>query len=153
MIEPAATQYHRGIYVIITYVLVFLLYKSKSTVMRVVDYILILLSIVCIGYWIVNFEAINYRAGAETQTDQIIAMIGVLTGISGEVPTAELFQKNAVIHGITVGSRRHQLDMIAAIEANGIVPVISDTFALEAIGDAFRLQESQRHFGKICLSF
>ena len=81
-----------------------------------------------------------------------ISMIGVLTGISGEVPTAELFQKNAVIHGITVGSRQHQRDMVAAIEANGIEPVISDTFELTQIADAFRLQESQGHFGKICLA-
>ncbi len=82
-----------------------------------------------------------------------ISMIGVLTGISGEVPTAELFQKNAVISGITVGSRQHQQDMVEGIEANGIAPVISDSFALDAIADAFRLQESQGHFGKICLSF
>ena len=32
-----------------------------------------------------------------------ISMIGVLTGVQGEVPTAELFQKNAMISGITVG--------------------------------------------------
>jgi len=82
-----------------------------------------------------------------------ISMIGVLTGISGEVPTAEFFQKNAVLSGITVGSRREQMDMVAAIEANGIVPEISHTFALEEIADAFRVQESQGHFGKICLSF
>lgn len=82
-----------------------------------------------------------------------ISMIGVLTGISGEVPTAELFQKNAAIHGITVGSRSHQRDMVAAIEINGIEPVISHTFALGEIGDAFRLQESHGHFGKISLSF
>jgi NADPH:quinone reductase-like Zn-dependent oxidoreductase len=82
-----------------------------------------------------------------------ISMIGVLTGISGEVPTAELFQKNAVINGITVGSRSEQLDMVAAIEANGIEPVISHSFALEEIAEAFRLQESHGHFGKICLKF
>ena len=29
VVQPAATQYHRGIYVIITYVLVFLLYNPK----------------------------------------------------------------------------------------------------------------------------
>jgi TRAP transporter 4TM/12TM fusion protein len=46
-----------------------------------VDYVLILLSLVSVGYWILNFEAINYRTGAETQTDMIIAMIGVLIGI------------------------------------------------------------------------
>jgi NADPH:quinone reductase-like Zn-dependent oxidoreductase len=81
-----------------------------------------------------------------------ISMIGVLSGIGGEVPTAELFQKNAVISGITVGSRSHQMDMIAAIEANDIQPVIHQSFALEDIADAFRLQESQQHFGKICLT-
>ncbi len=81
VIQPAATQYHRGIYVIITYVLIFLAYQSKSRIMRVADYILILLSIVTVGYWMFNFEAINYRTGAETPFDMGIAMIGVLIGI------------------------------------------------------------------------
>jgi NADPH:quinone reductase-like Zn-dependent oxidoreductase len=80
-----------------------------------------------------------------------ISMIGVLTGVSGEVPTAALFQKNAVINGITVGSRSHQQDMIAAIDANQIQPVIDQTFTLADIAQAFRYQESQKHFGKICL--
>jgi NADPH:quinone reductase-like Zn-dependent oxidoreductase len=80
-----------------------------------------------------------------------ISMIGVLTGVSGEVPTAALFQKNAVINGITVGSRSHQQDMIAAIDANEIQPVIDQTFTLADIAQAFRYQESQKHFGKICL--
>ncbi len=79
--QPASTQYHRGVYIIITYVLVFLMYRSKAPIMRVVDYILIILSIGTIGYWILNFEAINYRMGIETRTDGIIAMIGVLLGI------------------------------------------------------------------------
>jgi len=81
VIQPMATQYHRGVYVIITYILVFLLYKSKSTIMRVVDYILIILSIASIGYWIIMFEVINYRTGAETSTDMVFAIIGVLIGI------------------------------------------------------------------------
>ncbi len=81
-----------------------------------------------------------------------ISLIGVLSGISGEIPTAALFQKNAVLSGITVGSRAQQLDMIAAIEANGIIPVIDRNYALADIAEAFRLQESQQHFGKICLS-
>nr|VFK20543.1 MAG: TRAP transporter, 4TM/12TM fusion protein [Candidatus Kentron sp. LFY] len=81
ILQPAATQYHRGVYVIITYVLVFLLYKSTNPLMRVVDYVLILLSIASVGYWIVNFEAINYRSGAETPLDMAVAMVGVLIGV------------------------------------------------------------------------
>ncbi len=81
VLKPAATQYHRGVYCFITYILVFLLYKSKHKAMRVLDYILLLLSIVTIGYWMLNFEALNYRSGAETMVDQIIAVVGVLIGI------------------------------------------------------------------------
>jgi TRAP transporter 4TM/12TM fusion protein len=81
VVAPASTQYHRGIYVIITYILVFLLYKSKSKIMRVVDYLLIFLSVFSVGYWILNFEAINYRTGAETPFDMFVAVIGVLIGI------------------------------------------------------------------------
>ena len=81
VLKPAATQYHRGIYIIITYILVFLLYKSKSRLMRVVDYILIFLSISTIGYWMLNFEVINYRTGAETPVDMAVAVVGVLIGI------------------------------------------------------------------------
>lgn len=85
--------------------------------------------------------------------DGHISLIGVLTGIAGEVPTAEFFRKNAVISGITVGSRAHQMDMVRAINVNGIKPVIDRSFGLEELADAFRLQESQGHFGKICLGF
>ncbi len=81
-----------------------------------------------------------------------ISLIGVLSGISGEIPTAALLQKNAVLSGITVGSRAQQLDMINAIEACGIVPEIDSSFPLAEIADAFRRQESQQHFGKICLN-
>ncbi len=81
VLEPAATQYHRGIYILITYILVFLIYRSKSPWGRVIDYTLLTLSIISISYWIYNFEDINYRAGAETELDQAIAMTGVLIGI------------------------------------------------------------------------
>jgi TRAP transporter 4TM/12TM fusion protein len=81
VIEPAATQFHRGIYVIITYTLCFMLYQSKTKIMRVVDYLLILASVVTIGYWMMNFEAINYRTGAENLVDQWMAVVGVLVGV------------------------------------------------------------------------
>jgi NADPH:quinone reductase-like Zn-dependent oxidoreductase len=81
-----------------------------------------------------------------------ISLIGVLTGVSGEVPTAALFSLNITLSGITVGSRRHQEDMIAAIEANGIKPVLDKDFPLAEIAAAFAHQASQQHFGKITLS-
>tara|TARA_R110001592_G_scaffold363248_4_gene682223 strand:+ start:77439 stop:78443 length:1005 start_codon:yes stop_codon:yes gene_type:complete len=81
-----------------------------------------------------------------------ISLIGVLTGWGGEVPTSEAMWKNVTIAGITVGSHDHQRDMTRALEAASFRPVIDSSFALENISDAFKLQESQKHFGKICLT-
>ncbi|WP_083006595.1 zinc-dependent alcohol dehydrogenase family protein [Halomonas sp. GT] len=82
-----------------------------------------------------------------------IALIGVLTGREGEIPTAKLMAKQAKLQGLIVGSRRHQIEMIHAIEAANLKPIIDREFALSDIADAFRHQESGKHFGKICLTF
>lgn len=86
-----------------------------------------------------------------TRVSGHIALIGVLAGFAGPVQTALLMAKNLRVQGLTVGSRAQQLAMIAGIEANGIRPVISDTFPLEHLADAFRHQESGGHFGKIAV--
>jgi NADPH:quinone reductase-like Zn-dependent oxidoreductase len=82
-----------------------------------------------------------------------IALIGVLAGFAGTVPTAAIMAGNVRINGLTVGSRAQQIAMIRAIEANGIRPVIDRSFALEEIATAFRHQASGAHFGKICLEW
>ena len=84
--------------------------------------------------------------------DGCISLIGVLTGWAGEVPTAALMTKNGRISGITVGSQADQANMIAAVEAHNLQPVIDKTFSFAELGEAFRYQESQQHFGKICVS-
>jgi NADPH:quinone reductase-like Zn-dependent oxidoreductase len=81
-----------------------------------------------------------------------ISLIGVLTGVSGEVPTAALFSRNITLSGITVGSRRQQEDMVDAIDATGFKPVIDSRFPLDQIAAAFAHQASQQHFGKIVLT-
>ena len=82
-----------------------------------------------------------------------IALIGVLTGRAGEIATAHLMAKQARLQGLIVGSRRHQIDFVLAIEAADIKPVIDRRFDLEKIVDAFRYEASGQHFGKICLVF
>jgi NADPH:quinone reductase-like Zn-dependent oxidoreductase len=81
-----------------------------------------------------------------------ISLIGVLTGVQGDVPTAALFSANITLAGITVGSRAMQEDMVAAIEANDIRPVIDSTFELDRLAEAFAHQAAQKHFGKIVVA-
>lgn len=81
-----------------------------------------------------------------------IALIGVLTGVAGEVPTARFMAKQAKLQGLIVGSRADQQEMIRALETLQIKPVIDRSFALEDIAEAFRYETSGQHFGKICLT-
>jgi NADPH:quinone reductase-like Zn-dependent oxidoreductase len=82
-----------------------------------------------------------------------VALIGTLTGRSGEVPTAALMVKQARLQGLIVGNRRQQQDMVRAIDATGMRPIIDRKFELDALADAFRYEASGTHFGKICVEF
>ncbi len=80
-----------------------------------------------------------------------IAVIGVLAGYAGPVTTVMLMGKQLRVQGLTVGSRQHQLDMIAAINVWGLKPILDQRFPLAQLADAFRHQESGTHFGKIVI--
>ncbi|AOS97926.1 Alcohol dehydrogenase [Microbulbifer aggregans] len=82
-----------------------------------------------------------------------IALIGVLTGMAGDVPTATLMAKQARLQGLIVGSRRNQQDYITALNQTGIRPIVDRTFGFEQLPDAFRFEESGGHFGKICVEW
>ncbi|MEW5423012.1 NAD(P)-dependent alcohol dehydrogenase [Amorphus sp. 3PC139-8] len=82
-----------------------------------------------------------------------IALIGVLTGRAGEIPTALLMAKHQRLQGLIVGSRAHQTDFVRGLEATGIRPVLDRSFELGEIADAFHYEISGAHFGKICLEF
>jgi NADPH:quinone reductase-like Zn-dependent oxidoreductase len=78
-----------------------------------------------------------------------ISLIGTLTGRAGEIPTALLMVKQIRLQGLIVGSRRHQLDMIRALDSTRLKPVIDKTFSLAMLAEAFRYEASGAHFGKI----
>jgi NADPH:quinone reductase-like Zn-dependent oxidoreductase len=80
-----------------------------------------------------------------------IALIGVLTGLEGNVPTLFLMAKQICLHGFIVGSRSHQQDLVRALNAGRLRPVIDRSFALADLADAFRHEASGKHFGKICV--
>lgn len=80
-----------------------------------------------------------------------IAVIGILTGVAGDLPIVPALAKQLRMQAVLVGSRRQQQDMVRAINTNGMRPVIDRHFVLDEIVEAFRYQESSQHFGKIVL--
>ena len=81
-----------------------------------------------------------------------IALIGVLTGFAGSVPTAEMMTKQVSLQGLIVGSREHQQDMVRALNCFGWTPVIDRDFPLAQLAEAFAHQQSGQHFGKITIT-
>ncbi|WP_300494562.1 NAD(P)-dependent alcohol dehydrogenase [uncultured Methylophaga sp.] len=82
-----------------------------------------------------------------------ISLIGILSGQTCDINIVKTFVKQVRLQGVLVGSRVHQQEMIKAIEVNQLKPIIDRTFALKDIVKAFEYQETNQHFGKICLEF
>lgn len=80
-----------------------------------------------------------------------IALIGVLTGVSGDVQTVGILRKAIRLDGIYVGSKAMFERMIAAMEPAQLRPVIDSTFALDQAADAFAHMASGSHIGKIVM--
>jgi NADPH:quinone reductase-like Zn-dependent oxidoreductase len=82
-----------------------------------------------------------------------ISLIGVLSGISGEVNTAAILSKGITLQGIYVGSRDMFEDMNRAIALHKLCPVVDRTFEFAQIKAAFSYLETGSHFGKIAIRF
>ena len=80
-----------------------------------------------------------------------IAVIGVLSGYVKVLNVAAMFSGNLQINGITVGSREHVEQMVCAIEAAKLRPVIDRRFPLEGLAEALTLMKAGGHFGKIAI--
>ncbi|MFT3965077.1 MAG: NAD(P)-dependent alcohol dehydrogenase [Sphingobium sp.] len=81
-----------------------------------------------------------------------VAIIGAVGGFDTDsMPFAIVQARRLRLQGVTVGSRRDQTDMIRAIEANAIRPVIDRSYPLDRLGDAFLALSSGSAFGKICI--
>lgn len=80
-----------------------------------------------------------------------VSVIGILTGLAGDFSLVTALIKQLRLQGVLVGNRTQQQEMVKAIDANGMKPVVDKVFALEEMVQAFQYQETNQHFGKICL--
>lgn len=81
-----------------------------------------------------------------------IAMIGALTS-GGDFNPVSVFMKAIRLQGIFVGSKKMFGDLNAAIEVNGIKPVIDRTFTFDEAADALAYMQTGSHFGKIVIKY
>lgn len=77
-----------------------------------------------------------------------IALVGVLTGVAGEINTGAILMKAIDLRGVYVGS---VADLEAAM-ATGVKPLIDEAFAFEAAPAAFDRLRSGQHRGKVAIT-
>ncbi len=77
-----------------------------------------------------------------------VALIGALTGPAGFDPIT-VFMKAVRLQGIFVGSRSMFADLLKAIDANKLMPVVDRVFDFDEVREALKYMESGAHFGKI----
>ncbi len=80
-----------------------------------------------------------------------IGLIGFLGG-QGEPNPALLMRRAASLHGIFVGSRAMFEDMLRAMVASDIRPIIDKSFAFEEAAEAYAYQAAGKHFGKLVIT-
>ena len=80
-----------------------------------------------------------------------VSLIGVLSGIAGEVQIGHILHKALTVRGIYVGSRAMFRAMNEAITQHRLEPVIDRVFSFDESPEAFRHLESAQHFGKIVI--
>ena len=81
-----------------------------------------------------------------------IALIGVLTGRTGDVNPYTLMPRGASLHGIFVGDRDMFEEMIRAITVNRIAPVVDRVFPFDEAAAAFRHHASGAFVGKVVIA-
>jgi len=80
-----------------------------------------------------------------------MSLLGVLTGLKGEVNTYGIFHKALRVAGVYVGSVAMFEGLLRAIEASRIEPVIDRAFGFGEAKDAYAHLASGAHFGKVVI--
>ena len=82
-----------------------------------------------------------------------IALIGVLSGPSvSEIILPRIFLKQIRLSGIAMANQESQIAMVEYLEKTDIKPMISHSFDLADLADAFQHQIDNKHFGKISIT-
>jgi NADPH:quinone reductase-like Zn-dependent oxidoreductase len=80
-----------------------------------------------------------------------VAMIGVLTGMTGDVSTSSILFKHIRVQGIYVGSRDLFEDMNRSVSLHEMKPIIDRVFSFHEAREALAYLESGAHFGKVVI--
>lgn len=80
-----------------------------------------------------------------------MSLLGILAGTQGPIDTYSIFHKNIRVHGLYVGSVAMFEDLVRALEASKIEPIIDQVFPFGEARAAYEHLASGKHFGKVVI--
>jgi NADPH:quinone reductase-like Zn-dependent oxidoreductase len=83
----------------------------------------------------------------------MIAVLGWIGGSEATLPLTPVVLKRVRVQGISVASLEAHEQMVAAIEATGLEPVVDHVYGFGQLREAFEQLVAGRHFGKLAIDF
>ena len=78
-------EIYLGVYVGLTYALIFLVYPLKRGSLKfkptILDVGLAVLSVAVVSYWVINYQALTYRAGSATTLDHTMSLLMIVLAL------------------------------------------------------------------------
>lgn len=81
-----------------------------------------------------------------------MSILGVLTGTQGPINTYGVFHKRLTVAGVYVGSIAMFEDLVRALEATRLRPIIDRVFGFDQAREAYEYLASGSHYGKVVLT-
>lgn len=82
-----------------------------------------------------------------------VSLIGILSGVSAEIPILPILMKKVRVQGIYVGSRNTFETMNSAIAMHKLKPVVDRIFSFAEAKQAFYHKQTGTDFGKVIIRF
>jgi NADPH:quinone reductase-like Zn-dependent oxidoreductase len=80
-----------------------------------------------------------------------MSLLGILAGTQGPIDIYSIFHKNIRVHGLYVGSVAMFEDLVRALDASKIAPIIDTVFPFAEARAAYEHLASGQHFGKVVI--
>ena len=81
-----------------------------------------------------------------------INVIGYLAGYGLGLSVIDLIERNANLHGLSVGNREQFEELMAFVSEHGLKPVIARTYTFDDTGQALQEIVRSGHFGKLVVT-
>lgn len=89
---------------------------------------------------------------AAIKFEGVISIIGFLGGVKAKTTAIDALVHLCTFRGLYVGSRQQLEDMVVAIEANNIHPVLDEkVFNFDQAKEAYQYMWDKKHFGKVVI--